>query len=73
MDLKRWKILKSTLVTVAFVVFGAFAIQAGADPTPIATLTLLVTALYNGVEWGELSQIGQGIGIEITPIEEGDE
>ena len=70
MDLKRWKIFKSILVSLAFFIFGGFAIHAGADPFKMGALVVFAVGAYNGIEWGELTQIGQGIGIEITAVED---
>lgn len=55
MNLRTWKTIKAGLVTLALFLFGVFAITQGADPTTTFTLTAIVAALLNGVEFAELA------------------
>ena len=54
MDLAKYKLVKTTLVSLALVGFGSFAILQGADPTLTATVTVMVIGLIAGVEFSEL-------------------
>lgn len=54
MNLKRWKIIKSTLLSMAVLGFAAYSIFEGADPTTVAVPALIISALIAGVEWSEL-------------------
>ena len=53
MNLKRWKIIKSVILSLAVLSFGGFAILEGADPTTIGIPALFLAALIAGVEWSE--------------------
>jgi hypothetical protein len=54
MTLRRWKVLKSALLSFAVLIFAAFAILQGADPTAVALPAIITAALVAGVEWSEL-------------------
>jgi hypothetical protein len=53
MNLKAWKALKNTLVSLAIVGFAVFAISEGANPLQVAIITVIVVGLINGMEVGE--------------------
>lgn len=57
MNLKRWKLLKAGISTVAVLVFSAFAILEGADPTTTGLVALLVVAALNGIDLAELLSV----------------
>lgn len=53
MSLKKYKLIKSGVVSLALTVFAWSAITQGADPTTIAGLALVTIALINGFELSE--------------------
>jgi len=57
MDLKRWKLLKGLLTTLGILAFAGYAIESGAEPTTVATLSLLLAGLINGVDLVELAAV----------------
>jgi len=57
MNLKRWKLLKAAISTVAVLVFSGFAIAEGADPTTTGLVALLVVAALNGIDVAELLSV----------------
>jgi predicted anti-sigma-YlaC factor YlaD len=57
MNLKRWKLLKAGISTVAVLVFSGFAISEGADPTSTGLVALLVVAALNGIDVAELLSV----------------
>jgi len=57
MNLKRWKLLKAGISTVSVLVFSAFAIAEGADPTSTGLVALLVVAALNGIDVAELLSV----------------
>jgi hypothetical protein len=57
MNLKRWKLLKAAISTVAVLLFAAFAIVEGAEPTTTGLVALLVVAALNGIDIAELLSV----------------
>lgn len=53
MNIKRWKILKSLILSLSVLIFAGYAIMNGADPTTIALPALIMAGLIAGVEWSE--------------------
>jgi len=57
MNLKRWKLLKAGISTVAVLLFSGFAIVEGAEPTTTVLVALLVVAALNGIDVAELLSV----------------
>lgn len=57
MSLRRWKLIKTVLLSLAVLLFGAYSIESGGDPTTVAYAALGVAALIAGVEVGELAAV----------------
>jgi len=57
MNLKQWKLLKAAISTVAVLLFSAFAIVEGAEPTTTGLVALLVVAALNGIDIAELLSV----------------
>lgn len=57
MSLRRWKLFKTVLLSLAVLIFGGYAIESGGDPTTVAYAALGVAALIAGVEVGELAAV----------------
>ena len=53
MNLKRWKIIKSVLLSLAVLGFATYAIMQGADPTTIGLPAVIMAGLIAGVELSE--------------------
>lgn len=58
MRLSRWKLAKTTAISVAILAFAGFAIDAGGDPTVIGGLAISVVGLVAGIEMAELAALG---------------
>jgi len=69
LNLKRWKVIRSTITTVAVFGLAVFAIDAGAEPTSTAIVALLVAAALNGVDLMELASIWREVETERAQIE----
>lgn len=54
MDLKTFKIVKNSLLSLLFLAFAIYLVTRGADPTWTFTGTFVLLLLLNGVEAGEL-------------------
>lgn len=57
MNLKRWKLLKAGVSTVAVLLFSAWSIAEGAEPTTTGLVALLVVAALNGIDVAELLSV----------------
>ncbi len=57
MNLKTWKLLKAGVSTVAVLLFSAWSIAEGADPTTTGLVALLVVAALNGIDVAELLSV----------------
>ena len=54
MSLKRWKLFRSILLPMAVLLFTAFTILQGADPTAVTIPAIITAALVAGIEIHEL-------------------
>jgi len=54
MSLKRWKLFRSILLSMAVLLFTAFTILQGADATAVTIPAIVTAGLIAGVEWSEL-------------------
>jgi len=54
MDLARWKLAKTTIVSLAIIGLATFAILQDADPTLTAAVAIPVVGLVAGIEFSEL-------------------
>jgi len=54
MNLKRWKLFRSILLSMAILLFTAFKILQGADPTAVTIPAIITAALVAGIEIHEL-------------------
>jgi hypothetical protein len=54
MNLKRWKLFRSILLSMAILLFTAFTILQGADPTAVTIPAIITAALVAGIEIHEL-------------------
>lgn len=54
MNLKKWKAIKVSLLSLILVAYGVYSIQQGADPGPALWVVVTVIALLNGIELSEL-------------------
>jgi 4-amino-4-deoxy-L-arabinose transferase-like glycosyltransferase len=72
MNLRRWKLFKSILLSLAVLVFAVFAILQGADPTAVALPAIIVAALVAGVEWSELVAVWAETKLEYDDRREND-
>jgi hypothetical protein len=54
MSVRKYKILKSTIVSVLLVAFGGWVIHQGVDATSVAYIVLMGLLLINGIELSEL-------------------
>jgi hypothetical protein len=55
--IKRWKILKTVLLSGMVLAFGIYTIDEGADPTTVGLFALTVVGAIAGVEWSELEAV----------------
>lgn len=69
MNLKRWKLVKTTLLSLAVLLFGGFAIDAGADATVVGLGALVIAGAIASIEMIELSWAN---GLDIT-VESGND
>jgi hypothetical protein len=53
MNIKRWKILKSIVLSIAVLLFAGYAIQNGADATTVAVPAIITAGLIAGIELSE--------------------
>lgn len=53
MNLKTYKAIKNSLLSLVLIAFGWFLVLEGADPTLVFSGTLAVVALLNGIEFAE--------------------
>lgn len=58
MNLPRWKLIKTGVISIAILVFAVFAIEAGGDPTVVGSFAIGVVGLIGGVELAELAALG---------------
>jgi hypothetical protein len=56
-NLRKWKLARGLVVTVAVVAFATFAILRGAEPTTTALFALVLVALLNGIDLAELVSV----------------
>ena len=54
MNLKRWKLFRSILLSMAILLFTAFTILQGADATAVTIPAIITAALVAGIELNEL-------------------
>jgi hypothetical protein len=54
MNLKRWKLFRSILLSMAILLFTAFTVLQGADPTAVTIPAIITAALVAGIEIHEL-------------------
>lgn len=59
MDIRKWKALKATAVSLFVALLAAYTINQGADPDSIGRIALATLALVNGIELGELLAVLQ--------------
>jgi hypothetical protein len=53
MDLARWKLLRSTVLSAGILAFGGYAISQGAPPGQTMILSLVIVASLVGVDAAE--------------------
>jgi hypothetical protein len=73
MNLKRWKLLKSVVLSLAVLVFAVFAILQGADPTAVAIPAIITATLVAGVEYSELVAVWAETQVQYQSRQEEDE
>jgi hypothetical protein len=57
MDLRRWKLIRNTVLSIAIFGFAAWAIMEGAPTGPTALFALLIVATLNGIDMAELAAV----------------
>jgi uncharacterized membrane protein YccC len=55
MDLKRWKLIRGSVIGIAVMAFAAWAIAQGAPPGSTALIALVIVAALNGMDLMELA------------------
>lgn len=59
--LKTLKLVRSIIVNLGVISIAILALQYGAEPTLVATLSILVLGAYNGVEYSDYQALIQAI------------
>jgi hypothetical protein len=72
-NLRKWKLARGLVVTVAVVAFATFAILRGAEPTTTALFALVLVALLNGIDLAELVSVWAEVRLHDRPPGENDD
>jgi hypothetical protein len=70
-NLRKWKLARAGVVTVAVFAFATYAIAEGAEPTTTALFALVMVALLNGIDLAELLSVWAEV--RLNGNDEGDE